>query len=295
MQDPSADGEPPVRPSSWRHVESVALLACVGLLLWLQSLPPMSLPDGFLGVAGLSLLLALAAGWLAPGYVLWRLSSRDGPHPWWEAIPFSFGLGLAWLLFPAGLVMLVQSDMATLSQAVRMANTVLGLGYVGLPGRGRLPAPPRGHDGGPAEKRPSVWLLTAALAAAGRALYVTTLRPYRFTGTGDEWIYMRSIRRFLEAARIHDPHEFDVWDVALGLVFRFSGLEVVGSYRRLLAPVLMLVALAAFLALAHRVFGELDRACTALTILLVYGLSDMYMRGEGAGMGLFVRIAEDKY
>jgi len=281
---------------SWRHVEAAALLACVGLLLWLESLPPVSLPEGYLGAAAFSLLLALAATLLAPGYVLWRLFAGDRDHPSWEGVPFSFAFGVAWLLIPASVVMLVRSDMASLTHAVVMANAIFVLAYLGVRSLGKLPRPAAAAAAEPeASRRPSLWLLAAALAAAARALYVASSRPYRFTSAGDEWVYMRNIRRFLDAPRIYDPDEFDVWDVVLALVFRFSGLEVVGTYRRLLAPILAFIALTAFLVLARRVFRDPDRTCMALTILVVYGLSDMYMRGEGAGMGLFVRIAEDKY
>jgi hypothetical protein len=297
MERPDTGGRARTRAPSWRHFEAAALLACVGLLLWLESLPPVSLPEGYLGGAAFSLLLALATTLLAPGYVLWRLFAGDRDHPFWEGIPFSFAFGVAWLLIPASVVMLVRSDMASLIQAVVMANAIFVLAYVGVRSLGKLPRSAAAAAAAEPEesKRPSLWLLAAALAAAARALYVASSRPYRFTSAGDEWVYMRNIRRFLDAPRIYDPLEFDVWDVVLALVFRFSGLEVVGTYRRLLAPLLAFIALTAFLVLARRVFRDPDRTCMALTILIVYCLSDMYMRGEGAGMGLFVRIAEDKY
>src|SRR5262245_52309545 len=105
----------------WHHGEATLLLAALGLLFWLQSRPAVSSPAGYLGLDAVSLLAALAAAWLAPGFVLWRLSRTERGH-WLEAVPFAFGLGLAWLLVSASLVMLRHSDMATLSRVVAVSD-----------------------------------------------------------------------------------------------------------------------------------------------------------------------------
>lgn len=293
MQDRLSGSGPRALLGLWRHGETALLLLCLGLLFWLKSLPTVSSPSGHLGSSALSLLAALAAAWVAPGFVLWRLCWKDQGQPWWEVIPFAFGLGLAWLLLPASLVMRFQSDMVAFTQAVVTANAMLLLGYVVLSKLGRLSSRSQ-RSGDPPGPKMGLWILGAAFVAGARALYVSTMRPYRFTAAGDEWAYMINIRRFLETASISDE-AFDVWDVVLALVLRLSGLEVIGTYRRLLSPLLVIVALTAFLALARRVLGDANKACLALTLLVILCLSDMYTRGEGAGMGLLVRIAEDKY
>jgi hypothetical protein len=127
-----------------------------------------------------------------------------------------------------------------------------------------------------------------------RLLDESTRRVQRFTYGGDEWVFMRALRSFLELPGVADPLEFDVWDLVLALLVRLSGVEVVTAYRAALPPLLVVGAALAFLALAEELLEDRGQAWLSLSLLGVYALTDMHTRGEGMGMLLLVRIVEDK-
>lgn len=275
----------------WTWIEGAAIAAAWLLLLGLvRARAPLSF-DGVLGAPFASVLAALAALWLAPGYVLWRwLVGAPARH----APAWTFGLGLAWLLAPCALAMTAGTRLERLLDAVLALN--VGLAAFHLAAVWLAPAHPR-PPGPDAERwaRPTPWIVAGAALVVARMLDVSTRRVHRLTYGGDEWVYMRAIRAFLDGPSVADPAEFDVWDLALALIVRLSGVQVIDVYRVHLPPVLLVAASLAFLALAERVLLRAAPALLALALQGLFALSDMHTRGEGMGMALLVRLLEDKY
>lgn len=283
----------PARPSKWtRGVELGALIAACLLLLWLNrgDRGPEPLPGAFLGPAW-SFAATFAAVWLAPGYVLCRLARAPWSGGWLQLLALSFGLGLAWLSVPATVVLLVGTRMDVLAGLVTSLNCALVLSY-GVTrwkgGRARAVADEGSVAGA------GLWLPVAAAAALAHLLAVSARRP-RFSFGSDEWILMRVIRYFLEAKPIADTFDFDVWDLVVALVIRLARVDLIEAYRMFLPPLLIVAASLAFLALAEALFRDRAIACFSYLVLALYAVSDMHTRGEGVGMGLLVRVMEDKY
>jgi hypothetical protein len=238
-----------------------------------------------------SLLAAAVAAWLAPGFVLGRLALADTPASRVQRAALSAGLGLAWLATPAAVLLLVGGSIDGLARVVTALDGALVLAYAVLAARGQV-----GGGAPPAEasRAAGPWLATAAVLALAQLLAASLRRP-RFSFGSDEWILMRTIRHFLEARPIAGTWDFDVWDLLLALFVRLARADLVDAYRLYLPPVLIVAASLAFFALAEALFRDRGLACFCYAVLALYGLSDMQTRGEGAGMGLLVRVLEDKY
>jgi hypothetical protein len=282
----------PAWPSKQTGVELGALMAACLLLLWLNrgDRGPEPLHGAFLGPAW-SFAATFAAVWLAPGYVLCRLAPASWNGGWLQVVALSFGVGLAWLCVPATVVLLVGTRMDVLAGMVTSLNCALMLLY-GVTrwkaARGRAVA----NQGSVAA--PGPWLRVAAAAALAHLLTVSARRP-RFSFGSDEWIHMRAIRYFLEAKPIVSTFDFDVWGLLVALLIRLARVDLMEAYRAFLPPLLIVAASLAFIALAEALFHDRAVACFSYLVLALYAVSDMHTRGEGAGMGLLVRVVEDKY
>ena len=293
--------EPPGAPitghaaprSKWIWMEMGALAASSALLLWLNrgDRGPEPLHGAFIGPAW-SFAAAAAVAWFVPGYVLCRAAGA----PWSGGLPqllaLSLGAGLAWLTVPAAIALRVGTRLDVLAGTVAGLNTVLVAAYAAS----HLLRPPPARERSPksGSLRVGGWLGAAAVFALVQLLGVAGRRP-RFTAGSDEWILMRAIRYFLEAKPIGHTWDFDVWDLLLAVLIRLARVDLVDAYRLYLPPLLIVAASLAFFALAEALFRDRVVACLSYLVLAVYVLSDMQARGEGGGMGLLVRIAEDKY
>ena len=76
---------------------------------------------------------------------------------------------------------------------------------------------------------------------------------------------------------------------------RLGRPALVDACRLLLPPLLIAAALLSFHLLARTLDGDADFGALAVGLLALHALSDMHTRGEGLGMGLLVRILEDKH
>jgi hypothetical protein len=279
--------------SNWtRGVElGVLAVSCV-LLVWLNrgDRQPEPLYGAFLG-PWWSFLAVVLAAWVAPGYVLCRFT----PGPWQRSLPqlaaFSLGLGAAWLAAPAAVVLHAGGSIDVLAGVVTSQNGLLVAAYAAWRWRVRRPSETPPADVTP---RASGWLAIAAVAALAHLLAVSARRP-RFSFGSDEWILMRTIRYFLEVKPIAYTFDFDVWDFVIALLIRLARVDLIDAYRLYVPPVLIVAASLAFFALAESVFRDRTAACFSYIVMALYCLSDMHTRGSGAGMGLLVRIAEDKF
>jgi hypothetical protein len=273
-------------------LESVALVASCLLLLWLNRGERGPEPlTGALAGPKVSFLVAIVVAWLVPGYVLCRLAGGPWRGNGLQMLALSLGAGLAWLALPATIVLVAGGGMEALAGSVAALNGALVLAHLGFrlrPSRAIAPPPEAPPP------LPSPWLAGAAALALGRLLVVSARWP-RFTFGGDEWILMRSIRYFLEVKPIAATWDFDVWDLLIALFIRLADVDLLDAYRVYLPPILIVAASVAFLALAEVLFRDRNAACFSYVVLAVYALSDMQTRGDGAGMGLIVRLAEDKY
>jgi hypothetical protein len=264
--------------------------ACL-LLIWLNrgDRQPEPLYGAFLGPSW-SFLAVVLATWVAPGYVLCRLS----PGPWRRSLPqlaaFALGLGMVWLAVPAAVVLHVGGSIDVLAGVVTSQNGLLVAAYAAFRLRVRQPPEPPADAPRPAR----AWLAVAAVAALAHLLAVSARRP-RFSFGSDEWILMRNIRYFLEVKPIAYTWDFDVWDFVIALLIRLARVDLIDAYRLYLPPVLIVAASLAFFALAETVLRDRTAACFSYLVMALYCLSDMHTRGWGAGMGLLVRIAEDKF
>jgi hypothetical protein len=272
-------------------VETGALAAGGLLLAWLNrgehGLEPL---PGALGSPAFSFVAAVAAVWLLPGFVLCRLAGAPW-QGWPQAVALSLGAGLAWLFVPASVVLLTRARMDVLAGTVTALNGAIVLAYLVRKAR-RRGGRPQPADASLA--RPSPWLAAAAATALSALLFVSTRWP-RFSYGSDEWILMRAVRYYLEAKPISYTWDFDVWDLVIALFIRMARVDLVDAYRVYLPVLLIVAASLAFFALAEALFKDRNAACLAYVVLVLFALSDMQTRGEGAGMGLVVRIMEDKY
>jgi hypothetical protein len=262
----------------------VALPVAWATLAWLAPRTAGDLPrDGAHGAMALA--LALLAAWVLPGILLWR---RLAPprHSSLDTLAFSFGLGLAFLLALSGAALAARSSVGTLAAAVAVASFALLAADVALGRRAARTAPP--FRGRPPALHVALW--AAALAAllvpaGGRGL----------TFSGDDWFNLRAARLFLESPTLYTSMMFDSWMVVLALLARLSGADLLETYRFLFPPFLIAGAALAFLALARALLRRWSAVSLAFGLQALLCLSDMHTRGEGAGMALLARMAEDKY
>lgn len=257
-----------------------ATLAC------LAARPGGRAPDG--ARDALALAVALLAAWLLPGFLLWRRLAPPRSSPL-EAAAFSFGLGLALLLVLASATLLARSSVGAL--AVAAGATSLALLAVDVACARRRPRAAPQVD---ARDRPRALDLTVWVAALA-VLLAASASARGFTFGGDEWFYLRTARLFLESAALETSILFDAWMLVIALLVRLSGADLVETFQRLLPPFLIAGAALAFLALARAVLRRWSTVSLAFGLQVLLCLSDMHTRGEGAGMALLARIAEDKY
>lgn len=271
-----------------------ALTASCALLFWLSRgvRPPEPLHGAFVGPWP-SFLVTVAAAWLVPGFVLHRLARGPRRGSGLEVVALSFGLGLAWLAVPAAVALVVGTRIDVLAAWITGLNGALLFACVAAHLRDGGSVGTAGHS---ADHPVSTngWLAAAAAVALVHLLAVSARRP-RFSFGSDEWILMRAARYFLEAQPIAETWDFDAWDLVIALLVRLARVDLIDAYRLYLPPVLIVAASCAFLALAEALFRDRAVACFSYLILALYCLSDMQTRGEGMGMGLLVRIMEDKY
>src|SRR5687768_11672137 len=195
----------PLASSRIAWIEGGALAASWVLLLALLRTPSTLSFDGVLGHPVASLLVAAVALVGAPGFVWWRwLIGAPGRH----APAWALGLGLAWLLVPCTAAMLAGTSLTDLLHACVALNGALIAGHLIFRVRGAAPPPARE----PARPGPGPWLPALAALVVARLLDESTRRVQRFTHGGDEWVFMKAIRSFLELPSVADAAEFDVWD-----------------------------------------------------------------------------------
>jgi hypothetical protein len=237
-----------------------------------------------LGAAG----LAAAAGiaWALPG---WLLARRLGlaAGRWWETAPLAFGLGLAWLLIPAAAGLLLGLGVGALVALVLVLNAALLLAHLVR----RSPAAAAAATG--AGRVHPALLAVAVLACA--ALAAASSPTLGFTASGDDWTQLAAIRTFLDAPAIGDTLDLDAWDLVLAALVRLGRPALLDAYRLLVPPVLLAAAVLSFHLLARAVADDADLGALAVALLALHALSDMHTRGEGLGMGLLVRLIEDKH
>jgi hypothetical protein len=279
---------PHQRPRA-RWIESAAVLGAWLALAGLASARASLSFDGVLGQPFLSVLVAVLALWIAPGFALWR-SLIGGP--WRHGPAWSFGLGLSWTLVAAAAGMIAGASLERLLGALVVLNGLLAAAFIAWrmrPPRGAIPA---GETDGPP---PTPWVIAAVAAVMARLLDLATRRLHRLTHGSDEWVLMGAVRAFLERPTVADAIDFDVCDLAIALVARLSGVEVFDVYRLHLPPLLVLAGALAFLVLAEAVLRDRGLAWIALAVQGLLALSEMYPRGEGLGMAMLVRQVEDKF
>jgi hypothetical protein len=277
-------------PRRARLLEPAVLAASCLLVFWLSrgERGPEPLPGAFVS-PWWSFVAVVAAAWLVPGYVLCSLLRVPRGGGWTGRLAFSFGLGAAWLAAPAAAVLLVRGSLDRLAVVVTGLQAMLVAAYLLARWRGRAD-----HGPPPPSAAASAWIAAAGALAFAHLESLAMRRP-RFTFGSDEWILMRAIRYFLEAPAFASTWDFDVWDLVVALLVRLARVDLLDAYRLYLPAVLILAASAAFLALADALFDDRTVSWFAYLVLALYALSDMQPRGEGMGMGLLVRIAEDKY
>jgi hypothetical protein len=239
-------------------------------------------PSLLLGAAGLA--VAAGATWLLPGWLLARRLGLAG-GPWWETAPIAFGLGLGWLLLPAAAVLLLGQSVPALIAIVLALDAALILAELRWPSP--TPSPPR-----PPAPHPA---LLAVVLLAVVALALASAPGLGFTASGDDWTQMASVRAFLDAPAITDTFDFDAWDLVLAALVRLGRPALVDACRLLLPPLLIAAGLLSFHLLARTLQDDADFGALAVGLLALHALSDMHTRGEGLGMGLLVRILEDKH
>jgi hypothetical protein len=278
--------------AKWAWLEVGVLASSCALLLWLNRGDHGAEPlhGAFLAPAW-SFAAAVAVTWLVPGYVVCRAAGG----PWQGGTPqllaFSVGAGLAWLTVPAAIALRLGTTLDVLAGTVAGLNTALVAVYAAT----SLRRPRRRETSEAGRSAPSGgWLVAAAVVVLVHLLGVAGRFP-RFTAGSDEWILMRAIRYYLEAKPITYTWDFDVWDLLVALLIRLASVDLVDAWRVYLPPLLIVAASLAFFALAEALFRNRVVASFSYLILAVYALSDMQARGEGGGMGLLVRIVEDKY
>jgi hypothetical protein len=271
-----------------RFPEILAIGSAWGLLMGLSAARGPLDFRGVLGQPSLSVSAAVLALWVAPGYVLWRWLIGGPPR---HAPAWSFGLGLGWTVLIAAAAMAMGTSLERLLAAVVVLDGILAAAFAFERLR-RAPAP---EGAGDAVRGPSLWVLAGAAAVWARVLDLGTRRLHRLTYGSDEWVLMGALRSFLERPTVADPFEFDVCDLVIALVVRLSGVEVFDVYRLHLAPLLIFAGALAFLVLAEAVLRDRNPAWIALALQGLYALSDMHTRGEGMGMGVMVRLVEDKF
>jgi hypothetical protein len=264
-----------------------ALPLAWAVLAWLARQPAGSATAGGAREA-IATAVALLAAWILPGALLWRRLAPPRRSPL-EAAAFSFGLGLAFLLVLASAALAARSSVGVLAAAVAVASFALLAMDVWYPRRAARAAPAvEARDRPPA---PHVVMWAAALAV----LLAASASARGFTFGGDEWFNLRAARLFLESDTLSTSMLFDAWTLVLALLVRLSGADLVETYRLLLPPFLIAGGALAFLALARAVLRRWSAVSLAFGLQALLCLSDMHTRGEGAGMALLARIAEDKY
>ncbi len=266
---------------------SAALLLAWCILAWLAGRAPTAPTEG--AAAGMALAAVLLAAWVAPGLLIWRLLGRPGGAL--EAAAFSFGLGLSFLLLLASAVLAAHANIAVLGRAVTVGSGLLLIAHGALEWRAARQDGPRtaAWRGPPGALSIGVWAVTLGVLLAASA------GARGFTFGGDEWFFLRAARIFLEADVLSSTMMFDAWTLVIALIVRLAGVDLVEAYRVLMVPFLITGAALAYLTLARAVLRRWSAVSLAFVLQALYCLSDMHTRGEGAGMALLARIAEDKY
>ena len=269
--------------------EPALVAAAWVLLLVLSRAGPLTF-SGVFGRPFLSVAAAVFALVVGPGLVLWRwLVGGPGRHaPAWAC-----GLGAAWVMLPCTVAMVRGATPDQLMAALVALNGVLTAAFLAERWHRRGAVPGDAPDLSPA--RPTLWLVGAAALVTARLLDVATRRLNRLTYGGDEWIFLRALRLFVDGPTVADPYEFDVWDLLVAQVVRLSRVEVFETYRVHLPPLMVVAAALAFLVLAETLLRDRGLAWLALCVQGLYALADMHTRGEGLGMAWLVREVEDKY
>jgi len=239
-------------------------------------------------------LVAFITLWLLPGFILWRLVSRDHEWQWFYHLPMAFGLGLAWLMgWAVFIFLLLPFDLPHFNAIIYLANSGLLLLYGGV--SFYWPISPQSPI---SISRP--WLLFS-LALGMMAILVTLKwQTAGFTFDGDEWSYFVNIRYILTTLPIDKSYfierlEFDVWNFILAFLIQFAPAHLFEIYGLHLPLIFIIIACLAYLALADTLFQRPDIAYFAFLLQGLYWLSNINLLTADNGLGLLARILQDKF
>src|SRR6185295_7517428 len=179
-----------------RWTEPAVVAAAWALLLALARGGPLTF-TGVLGWPFASVATAVLALCIGPGLVWWRwLIGGPARH----APAWAFGLGVAWVMVPCTAAMARGASPGQLMASIVVVNGLLSGAFVAERWvRRGAPA-----ASGEAVPRPSLWLIAAVCLVGARLLDLSTRRLNRLTYGGDEWIFMRALRQFVDTPSVAD-------------------------------------------------------------------------------------------
>lgn len=126
-------------------------------------------------------------------------------------------------------------------------------------------------------------------------------------GLGDMWVYLAWVREFLDAEKLalHEPFfghqigasraQFNGWLLEQAAFSRVSGMDPVNLVLGYLKPVLVVMSLLAFYALAKTLLKSQTAALLASTLYALFFLVNLVPLLGGFGGEFIGRIAEDKF
>jgi tetratricopeptide (TPR) repeat protein len=238
--------------------------------------------------------VTMAALWLLPGYILWRLTGKENLPGWFYWLPVTFGLGLAWLMIPVVIVFFFELNMPLLVRIALASNSLLVFLYIFLRFTGRLQWSSRNQNGA-GEPPVNWWMVAGAIITLLVILYLF-LETLGLRFDNDVTRLLGQVRGVLIAPRFKFTQAgISLWNYITALMVRVAGTNLLDTYTLYLSVLMIIVAAFNQLVLAHTLFQNKNKAYFALIIFGVYFISDIDLSSKATGIGLFFRLMEDKY
>lgn len=216
-----------------------------------------------------ALLLAFAALFLLPGWLLLRRLPALGPLGLFEALPLAFALGLSAFAAEGTLAFLLGLSYVHLCDLSAVVS--LGLACWPVAATARLRRMGRGE-----------WLIL--LVGAGLALLAFHLGGYQPSGS-DAWYHIAKLRRMAEmdgvaetdvlfrGTPVSPSYGYNAWHLAAAALAKFSSADAFAAWFYVI-PLLVVLQVAAYYAFARALFGDEALAFCAAFVFVIFLLLD---------------------
>jgi tetratricopeptide (TPR) repeat protein len=236
----------------------------------------------------LATVISFVAVLVLPGFLLLGLVFERGEMSWSERLPVAFALGMGVLGLPGLLLFILHENLDTLSWISVSLNVVLAGLYIRSTRDSNTSRDVSGSD-----DRLNPFLLAVVLISIFVVVSIS-LSTASTWPSGDNWTYLRQIRRYLDASQLTEINLRVNWLVLQAFLDNVVRVEPVDVYFLYLPPLLLILSLLAFYSLAKELFKSQNAALFATLVQVLYCLSSIGSP-NWIGRGFFARIIEDKF